>query len=356
MLKFIGHDLKAPLQNIRSSIELFKRKASRDNEKFNRLDQLIISGLNLINDLLNPGESINSKFEISKDGHCNLYFEVNDIYLKHPKRGRIKISTFDGKFGPIILGQQTLIRQIIENILSNAFKYSPEGSSVSIGVTPSKEYLTVDISDNGRGIPEDERDLVLRPNYRLSRDKGISGHGIGLYFCVHEIEKLGGKLTLLQNINESTGTTVRLQFKKAEVSEALQQREITKVLKQYKQDKKPKAGSILIVDDSPDIHLILGLYLEEYNSNLEINSATKLSEAKSLLRSNKYDICFTDLNIKEEKGERVLEESQGAKVFIAMSAEISEQEKDRLQHLGFSQAILKQFNFEFIKDILNNYL
>ena len=55
------------------------------------------------------------------------------------------------------------------------------------------------------------------------------------------------------------------------------QREITKVLKQYKEDKKPKTGNILIVDDSPDIHLILGLYLEEYNSNLKINSATKLS-------------------------------------------------------------------------------
>ena len=59
------------------------------------------------------------------------------------------------------------------------------------------------------------------------------------------------------------------------------------------------------------------------------------------MRSNNYDICFTDLNIKDEKGERVLEESQGAKVFIAMSAEISEQEKERLQNLGFSKAILK---------------
>ena len=79
--------------------------------------------------------------------------------------------------------------------------------------------MILDISDTGKGIPEDERELVLRPNYRLSRDKGISGHGIGLYFCVHEIEKIGGKLTLLPNINGTKGTTVRLQFKKAEVSE-----------------------------------------------------------------------------------------------------------------------------------------
>ena len=167
---------------------------------------------------------------------------------------------------------------------------------------------------------------------------------------------MGGKLNLGNNKEHPTGTTVELVFKKAILPDSLMQREISKAIKSQVTDEKPKSGSILIVDDSPDIHLILGLYLEEYNSNLKINSATRLSEAKSLLRQNKYDICFVDLNIKEEKGERVLEESAGSSVFIAMSAEISPQEKLRLENLGFSTSILKQFNFEMIKKLLRDYL
>ena len=356
LIKFIGHDLKAPLQNIRSSIELYKLKNSKDPAHFDHLDQIALSGLTLINDLLNPTKKIDSKFEISHDDHCNIICELTGIIKNHSMGQSIVHPSYRGEFSPVVTGQKTYVKQIIENIISNAFKYSPKNSVVKINWREAHDYISLSISDEGQGIPEKERELVLRPNYRLNRDKDTSGHGVGLYFCVHEIEKMGGKLTLGPNKGHPTGTTVELVFKKANLPDSLMQREVSKAMKSQVTHEKPKSGSVLIVDDSPDIHLILGLYLEEYNSNLKINSATKLSEAKSLLRQNKYDICFVDLNIKEEKGERVLEESAGAKIFIAMSAEISPQEKLRLENLGFSTSILKQFNFEMIKKLLSDYL
>ena len=85
LIKFIGHDLKAPLQNIRSSIELYKLKDSKDPAHFDHLDQIALTGLTLINDLLNPTKKIDSKFEISHDDHCNIICEVAAIVSSHSR-------------------------------------------------------------------------------------------------------------------------------------------------------------------------------------------------------------------------------------------------------------------------------
>ena len=66
-----------------------------------------------------------------------------------------------------------------------------------------------------------------------------------------------------------------------------------------------KKINILIIDDSIDIHQILGLYLEELADNIEIHSATNLKEAIELEAKFDYELCFLDMNLKDVTGEDV---------------------------------------------------
>jgi len=88
------------------------------------------------------------------------------------------------------------IEQVVENLLSNAEKYSPPGSPIEIDVHTQPGWVIVRVLDRGRGISEEDAREVFEPFFRASPRTGAAGIGLGLTVCKKLTERLGGEIWL----------------------------------------------------------------------------------------------------------------------------------------------------------------
>ena len=102
------------------------------------------------------------------------------------------------------------VGQVLENLVANALKYAPPGSLITVGASASTDWLTATVDDEGVGIPESDRALVLEPFHRAgnARESSIQGTGLGLYICRRLVEAHGGKLWLDARPDGRAGTRV----------------------------------------------------------------------------------------------------------------------------------------------------
>lgn len=121
---------------------------------------------------------------------------------------------------PNIWADPDLLRQVFDNIVSNAVKYShPQGTIRICGETEG-ENAVVTIADHGRGIPENELDKIFTPYYRGRNSRGVPGAGIGLYVAKRFVESHGGTIEIKSMMNAGTTVIVRLPLESA-VSEEI---------------------------------------------------------------------------------------------------------------------------------------
>lgn len=105
--------------------------------------------------------------------------------------GRLVIKI--GRLGQVRCDQDAIIR-VLTNLLDNARKYSPPDSKVHISVTLEDDMMRFTVSDEGSGIPEDERDEIFERFRRLEGGKAKPGAGLGLYICRGLVEAHGGTI------------------------------------------------------------------------------------------------------------------------------------------------------------------
>ena len=98
------------------------------------------------------------------------------------------------------------IRQVLMNLLSNALKYSPEGSTVTVSVTTDERSATVRVCDEGVGLDEDELPQVFRRGYRAASAGRVKGDGLGLYFAHGLVAKHGGRMWA-ESLGHGRGST-----------------------------------------------------------------------------------------------------------------------------------------------------
>ncbi|MBP7866327.1 MAG: HAMP domain-containing histidine kinase [Acidobacteria bacterium] len=110
---------------------------------------------------------------------------------------------------PKPFGDARFLRRVLDNLLDNAARYSPEGSPVEIAVEPGPAGVAVAVRDRGEGIPEADRERVFEPFFRgdRSRTPGRSGVGLGLTLCRRVVEAAGGRIEALPR--EGGGAEIR---------------------------------------------------------------------------------------------------------------------------------------------------
>ena len=104
----------------------------------------------------------------------------------------------------------TRVRQILDNLISNALKYSPAESSVRVDIRVDGGEAVVSVTDAGIGIPEEERDHLFQPFSRLAGARGYVGTGLGLYISRAIVEAHGGTIDVVSTRGKGSTFTVRL--------------------------------------------------------------------------------------------------------------------------------------------------
>jgi signal transduction histidine kinase len=105
---------------------------------------------------------------------------------------------------------ETAFRRVLENLLTNAFRYTPLDGIVSLIVQRENSRLCLEISDSGIGIPEDDLALIFDAFYRSRNVEGRRGLGLGLSIVHESLSQMGGIITVNSRVGE--GTTMRVEI------------------------------------------------------------------------------------------------------------------------------------------------
>lgn len=103
-----------------------------------------------------------------------------------------------------------LIRQLLENVIVNAIKYSPAGTPIFVGIGKRGSASRIRIADQGIGIPDHELPKVRSPYYRGQSSRGTSGTGLGLYLVERIVEAHGGRLAIESEVGKGTSVIIDL--------------------------------------------------------------------------------------------------------------------------------------------------
>jgi len=205
-----AHSLKTPLAALKIQSQLITRvsdKAERD-EVLKDLLKGVDRSSRLVNQLLLSSRIENSKFDLNKISLSNIL--ANSVRLSEAIAAErsVKIDLHDISKEIFIDANEELLSILFTNILDNAVKFSPTGGKVDVKLSIENKKVMIEISDQGPGIKNEDKDKIFERFYQYS---GKSGNGLGLPISRQIAELLGGSIDI-RNSDTAKGLSVIIIF------------------------------------------------------------------------------------------------------------------------------------------------
>lgn len=210
-LSMISSNLMAPLHSISNSLQaIVKRQPSRLSEKaakrLNSASSNLERLVSLVDELFELNASNTADIQVKK-----IESTVDDVIrraaqdvesLAQKKRIELKVNSANMRW----MVDPNRIVQVLVNLISNAIKFSPEGSTILISSQIDGEYIKCSVQDQGRGIPEEQRGKIFErfSQTEVADGKRSAGTGLGLPICKTIIEKHGGTIDVESDGKGST--------------------------------------------------------------------------------------------------------------------------------------------------------
>jgi signal transduction histidine kinase len=207
----ISHDLRTPLTSIMGYLELTRDDTELTDEQGRYLDIVARNSerlLRLVNDLLFVARVEAGQLELQVSELDLAAIVRQSVEEARPRAQNQEIElTSDGDGGGALEGDRGRMFQLLDNLISNALKFTPAGGRVHVQVTQRAERVRLSVSDTGVGIaPEDQKHLFDRFFRTASAIDGhVSGTGLGLYIARAIAEAHGGAISV--ESAQGTGTT-----------------------------------------------------------------------------------------------------------------------------------------------------
>lgn len=278
-LSNISHDLKTPLSMIMGPVSLLKERV-KDDEMRKTLSAVYESAVSM-NSLIHRTLEINRLENGEEDGLILSTFNVVDFCRSifetfkdtHPQQKFVFYSSVP-QFS--IEADVVKLESILNNLLSNACKYSEDNATISCGINLDDRNIRIVVSDDGMGIAEMDQPLVFQRMFRApSTSKKREGTGVGLYLVKKYIELMNGQIQLHSEKGQGTSFVITMPLAEKVLVE---QAESDTVQTDYN---KPK---VLIVEDNQQISgFIHDLLKNDYTCMTAENGRVGLSLAVSFL-------------------------------------------------------------------------
>ncbi len=212
-----AHQMKTPLAGLRTQAELALRET--DPAQLRRsLEQIALSSqrtAHLISQLLSLTrmENLRDATPMDELDLAPLCRTVVGDWVPQALEHGIDLGYESDDTPAPIAGQAILLRELLNNLIDNALRYTPRGGTVTVRLASGPEGVVVEVEDNGPGIPEGERALVFERFYRVLGTR-VDGSGLGLAIVREIAEQHGARIALLDGgaPDAPHGTRVRIVF------------------------------------------------------------------------------------------------------------------------------------------------
>jgi len=381
----MSHEIRTPMNAILgiSEIQLLDKNLSANAEEGYK--KIYESGnllLNIINDILDFSKIDAGKLEIV----CEKYDVpslINDAVQLNRLRFEGKNITFkinlDKDTPHELVGDELRIKQIMFNLLSNAFKYTEEGevelSVYSEDKNKETAVLILCVKDTGQGMTQDQVSRIFEEytRFNMNTNRGISGTGLGMSITKRLIDMMKGNIKVESKAGEGSVFTVRLP--QVRCGEVVCGEEIAKSMREFSfknstLQKKTQIihehmpyGRVLVVDDVESNLLVAKGLLMPYGLNIE--TVKSGFEAIEKITENKdYDIVFMDHMMPKMDGlktTQILRELGYTQPIVALTANAVIGQEEMFLANGFDSFISKpidsrELNYILIELIRNKKL
>jgi signal transduction histidine kinase/CheY-like chemotaxis protein len=387
-LATMSHEIRTPLNAILGMTEIQMQNTAHPpatSEAFIKINNSGTLLLNIINDILDLSKIEAGDFELMPVKY-EIASLINDIaqlnHIRFEGRPVDFIVEVDENTPATLVGDELRIKQILNNLLSNAFKYTDHGSvTLSTGaecVTRAGIVLVTlvfKITDTGQGMTPKQVENLFNEytHFNMEANRTTEGAGLGMTVTRNLVELMSGQINIKSAIGEGTTVTVRLPQKTPGIGvREVIGKEMTESLKQFKlgnvvQLKKSQVkheympyGSVLIVDDvETNLYVAKGL-MSPYGLNIDL--ATSGFEAIEKVKlGNVYDIIFMDHMMPKLDGietTKIIRETGYSQPIVALTANALAGQAEVFLKNGFDDFIskpidIRQLNVSLIKHIRN---
>ncbi|MCE9600051.1 MAG: response regulator [Spirochaetia bacterium] len=354
-LAVMSHEIRTPLTGIIGAAALLNgENLSADQSRLSQIIQK--SGnhlLRIINDILDFSRIEAGFLEIRKApvNISGFVAEIRDSFkMRFLEKGTQLRTLTDEDAGIFVITDEGRLRQIVENLVNNAWKFTDAGEvALSIFYTGSSAEgaLEIRIADTGTGISQAEQQKLFLPfsQVGLSQRRSRSGTGLGLVIVQRIVEALQGTIGIQSEIGRGTSVTVRLPVKRAPPIDIENTIETNPV---------PVGLAGLIVDDDAVSSTILEILLESLRVKPMVTDSAE--GAIALASKSKFDFILTDVNLPAMSGLELVEKLRAMDILppkvIVMSADASGEARHGALRAGADQFLLKPFVLEDLRLVL----
>jgi signal transduction histidine kinase len=196
----ISHELRTPLTSISGYVELVRERADAESKGYlDIVERNAARLLVLVNDLLLVARIQSGQLDLDLGGTVEVGSLVSESVTSaqpHAASGNVALR-LRSDTGPVrVRGDRRRLAQVIDNLISNAIKFSPNGGAVDLSLERRDGILVLEVTDQGIGIAENERAHLFERFFRASSalDRQIPGTGLGLYISKAIVEAHGGRI------------------------------------------------------------------------------------------------------------------------------------------------------------------
>ncbi|MGN7810152.1 ATP-binding response regulator [Flavobacterium sp. 22076] len=363
LISTVSHDLKTPLSTIVGYSELL------GNSDINTKQSYFIKNIKnsseyitqLVQDLLDFSRIEAGKITIEKVPFFLpeiIEDTARNIQTVYKQKNIDLIINVDEKLSTRVVGDPFRLKQILSNIIGNAYKFTEEGHiKISSYVSENENFFVITIEDTGIGIEKGNLKLVFEEFAQANEniEKKYGGTGLGLSICQKIISFMGGRISLESTFGKGSTFEIKvpLVFDHSEITVEEIKRNINRNTK--------KQTFIVIDDDINLLNLTSGVLRQE---NHEVFSFTSAGKALEAIQNTKFDFVITDIQMPEIDGFMFLEKLRNSSNGIYKNQPVialtgrTDLDSAIYTRAGFTTVIKKPYSprilLETIQNILDN--
>ena len=381
LLLTITHDIKAPAASISGFIDLMKAYVSNPQgiECLQNIKNSAAHLSHLVASLLDYHQLENGLMKVQPTSFspAQLVAEsVEGMKLRAEEKG-LEIS-FECKMKGMeyFRADAFRIRQILDNLVSNAIKYTDQGSvtiQAQVSKVVGKPMLTLSVKDTGKGMTDEEKQKVFQAFTRLKSAQGIEGTGLGLSITQELVSLLGGEIILHSILGKGSTFIVTIPIEPAPMEES-QEMAPSEIKHDPSPDsaqdkegqnsgshqvtdikKKPEFANhkILILDDDKlQLQLLQEMLRRIVGDTWQVFACNHVMDALTTLHNEQPALMLMDIEMPEMNGMDMIAHINHTKMMVVAMTAHDTSILEQLLKAGFDDCLFKPFSMEKLSDIL----
>lgn len=365
----ISHDFRTPLTLILTPLQVMisEVKDATLLKKLKSIQKNAEQLLGLVNQLLDfrkldvGAESV----KLTMGNFGNFVKDVAASFRDYAVERNITLNVEDNAGQCFCQFDRDKIRKTVTNLLSNAFKYTPDGGTVTVSIFRDENNIGVAVKDTGIGISDADKVHIFDRFFQTKQDMDKTGSGVGLHIVNEYVRLHGGEIKVTDNTPRGTIFAFTIPYKKGDAEQTVHEAEAEEPDAEIKEpaeletpadnDRKP---TVLIVDDLKDMCEFLS---DNLGDEFEVLTASNGVEALEVMKDHDVNLIVSDVMMPEMDGmelcRRVKSDLKYSHIpVILLTARAAEESKVEGLELGADDYLTKPFNFNVLKLRIKKFL